>query len=74
MIPALISELQAARAHTRRVADDLGGATEFGPQLAIVNPPRWEIGPVGWYQEFWCLRKADAGAASILPNADALYN
>lgn len=40
--------------------------------LAIVNPPRWEIGHVGWFQEFWCLRQA--GAASILPNADALYN
>jgi iron(II)-dependent oxidoreductase len=40
--------------------------------LAIVNPPRWEIGHVGWFQEFWCLRQG--GAASILPNADALYN
>lgn len=40
--------------------------------LAIVNPPRWEVGHVGWFQEFWCLRQK--GAASILPNADALYN
>ena len=40
--------------------------------LAIVNPPRWELGHVGWFQEFWCLRQK--GAASILPNADALYN
>src|SRR5437588_8957762 len=68
----LIEELQAARAHTRRVADDLCGAREFGPQLAIVNPPRWELGHVGWFQEFWCLRRA--GRESILPNADALYN
>ena len=56
----------------RVVADDLGGEREFGPMLAIVNPPRWEIGHVGWFQEFWCLRRT--GAASILPNADALYN
>src|SRR6266480_2810960 len=68
----LIEELHAARAHTRRVADDLGGAREFGPQLPIVNPPRWELGHVGWFQEFWCLRRA--GRESILPNADALYN
>ena len=65
-------ELREARAHTRAVADDLHGEKEFGPMLAIVNPPRWELGHVGWFQEFWCLRQG--GAASILPNADALYN
>jgi iron(II)-dependent oxidoreductase len=54
------------------VADDLRDEREFGPMLAIINPPRWEIGHVAWFQEFWCLRQA--GAASILPNADALYN
>jgi len=70
---ALIAELHAARAHTRRVADDLGGAREFGPRLPIVNPPRWELGHVGWFQEFWCLRRG-GGGESILPNADALYN
>jgi iron(II)-dependent oxidoreductase len=68
----LRSELQQARAHTRAVADDLRGEKEFGPMLAIVNPPRWELGHVGWFQEFWCLRQE--GAPSILPNADALYN
>jgi len=67
-----VNELQEARAHTRAVADDLGGDREFGPMLAIVNPPRWELGHVGWFQEFWCLRQK--GAPSILPNADALYN
>jgi len=67
-----VNELQKARAHTRAVADDLRGEREFGPMLAIVNPPRWEIGHIGWFQEFWCLRQG--GAASILPNADALYN
>jgi len=65
-------ELREARAHTRVVADDLRGEKEFGPMLAIVNPPRWEVGHVGWFQEFWCLRQR--GAASILPNADDLYN
>lgn len=65
-------ELREARAHTRAVADDLREEREFGPILAIVNPPRWEIGHVGWFQEFWCLRQG--GALSILPNADRLYN
>ena len=71
----LAQKLRAAREHTRRVADDLAGERELGPQLAIVNPPRWEVGHVGWFQEFWCLRRRLARqGASILPNADALYN
>jgi gamma-glutamyl hercynylcysteine S-oxide synthase len=74
MNPELSAELHAAREHTRRVADDLAGERELGPLLAIVNPPRWEVGHVAWFQEFWCLRGAGTGAASILPNADSLYN
>jgi iron(II)-dependent oxidoreductase len=77
---SLVSELLEARRRTRAVADDLGGEREFGPRLAIVNPPRWELGHVGWFQEYWCLRRIAPGryaagrGASILPNADALYN
>ena len=67
-------KLRAAREHTRRVADDLAGERELGPQLAIVNPPRWEVGHLGWFQEFWCLRGGSEAGATILPNADALYN
>ena len=68
------TKLRAAREHTRRLADDLAGERELGPKLAIVNPPRWEVGHVGWFQEFWCLRGGSEEGASILPNADALYN
>jgi iron(II)-dependent oxidoreductase len=71
---SLIERLLAARTHTRRVADDLAGERELGPKLAIVNPPRWEVGHVGWFQEFWCLRGGSEERGSILPNADALYN
>src|SRR6185295_2862676 len=70
----LLAELRAARERTRLVADDLGGERELGPKLAIVNPPRWEIGHVGWFQEWWCLRDACEDRGSILPNADRLYN
>jgi iron(II)-dependent oxidoreductase len=56
------------------VADDLAGERELGPKLAIVNPPRWEVGHVAWFQEYWCLRDASEQRASILPNADRLYN
>lgn len=69
-------ELQAARDRLRKVADDLAGTREFGPRIRTANPPRWEIGHVGWFQELWCLRGGDAPSrkASILPNADSLYN
>ena len=70
----MAEKLRAAREHTRRVADDLAGERELGPQLAIVNPPRWEVGHIGWFQEFWCLRGGSEAGATILPNADALYN
>ena len=69
-------ELKSARARLRAVADDLSGAREFGPRIDTTNPPRWEIGHVGWFQEYWCLRGGgnDRIRGSILPNADALYN
>jgi iron(II)-dependent oxidoreductase len=70
----LIEELRSAREHLRRVADDLRGERELGPKLPIVNPPRWEVGHIGWFQEWWCLRGASENRASILPNADRLYN
>jgi iron(II)-dependent oxidoreductase len=76
----LVADLRATRAHMRAVADDLDGAREYGPLLAIVNPPRWELGHVGWFQEYWCLRRRSPGlfaperGDSILPNADGFYN
>lgn len=74
MVSELIAELRSARERTRLVADDLRGERELGPKLSIVNPPRWELGHVGWFQEWWCLRGASEDRASILPNADTLYN
>jgi ergothioneine biosynthesis protein EgtB len=55
------------------------------PQRAELNPPLWELGHIGWFQEFWIGRnplrgeghRADAEAARYAPrraNADALYN
>ena len=52
------------------------GERLLGPKLAIVNPPLWEIGHVGWFQERWCLRLGEDGALgeSIMAGADALYD
>jgi gamma-glutamyl hercynylcysteine S-oxide synthase len=75
-LPVLERDLLASRENARRVTADLEGERLFGPKLAIVNPPLWEIGHVAWFQERWCLRqRADGSLAdSILPDADALYD
>lgn len=68
--------LQEARARTLTLSRDLGGERLLGPRLGIVNPPLWEIGHLGWFQEHWCLRYRENGElkASMLANADELYN
>jgi iron(II)-dependent oxidoreductase len=75
-IDTLSSDLVAARDHFARVTAGLEGDRLLGPKLAIVNPPLWEIGHVGWFQEHWCLRYEEGKALrpSILAGADALYN
>lgn len=69
-------QLLEARARTGLMTRDLEGERLLGPKLDIVNPPLWEIGHVAWFQERWCLRMAQSGAAmaSILEGADALYD
>ncbi len=68
--------LHAARARTLDFAGRLAPGQWLGPQLSIINPPLWEIGHVGWFQEHWCLRyQADAVLRpSMLEGADELYN
>ena len=68
--------LHAARARTLAYTGNLKSDQWLGPQLSIVNPPLWEIGHLGWFQEYWCLRyRADGSLAlSVLQQADALYN
>ena len=46
------------------------------PMVATVNPPRWEIGHVGWFQELWCRRhRSDAPPSpSRLANADEWFD
>jgi gamma-glutamyl hercynylcysteine S-oxide synthase len=55
------------------------------PPSADLNPPLWELGHVGWFQEYWIARnvqrqrgeRCEPGGprlASILPEADACYD
>ena len=44
------------------------------PKIRIVNPPLWEIGHVGWFQEFWIHRGGSFDAPSMIAGADRLYD
>ncbi|HKD74311.1 MAG TPA: DinB family protein, partial [Ktedonobacterales bacterium] len=69
----LTGYLRDARARTLELVDGLDTAQLIGPRLDTVNPLLWEIGHVGWFHEYFALRRLDGGS-SHLPNADALYN
>ena len=55
---AIASALREAREYTLAMYAHLTDGQQRFPMLATVNPPRWEIGHVGWFQEFWCRRHA----------------
>jgi iron(II)-dependent oxidoreductase len=69
----LIEKLQEARLRTLRLVDDLDDEQMIGPRLRIVNPLRWEIGHVAWFQEYWLLRHL-CGRSPRLAGGDALYD
>src|SRR5579862_5669638 len=62
-----------ARERTFELVADLRDEQLMGPSLAIVNPPRWEIGHVAWFQEKWVLRHV-GGEPPLRADADALYD
>ena len=70
------SHLQDARKRTLELLGDFNDGQWLGPRLDIVNPPLWELGHLGWFQERWCLRYNGSPALlpSILPDADELYD
>lgn len=69
----LIEALHEARARTLELVADLSDDQLMGPNLPIVNPLRWEIGHVSWFQELWVLRHF-LGQDRVRSDGDALYN
>jgi iron(II)-dependent oxidoreductase len=54
----LADALRDARQYTQSTYAHLSGTELDFPQLASVNPARWELGHIAWFQEFWCRRYA----------------
>jgi EgtB-related family protein len=84
---ALAHALRHSRQRTLALADAWAQALPglhipYSPEL---NPPLWELGHVGWFQEWWIARNAQrplgtacepdhARPAPAMANADAFYN
>src|SRR5437773_1347862 len=49
----LAEAVRDARERTFEIVADLSDEQLMGPRLSIVNPLRWEIGHLAWFQEFW---------------------
>ena len=69
----LIEALKETRARTLELVVDLNETQLIGPPLEIVNPLRWEIAHVAWFQEFWIQRHLRS-KAPILEHGDELYD
>ena len=52
---------------------DLSDEQMVGTSMRIVEPPIWELGHVGWFQDRWILQNLDKRKPSD-EKADALYN
>lgn len=66
-------ELADARKRLLELVIDLDDKQWMGPLLPIVNPMRWEIGHVAWFQEKWVLRTG-LNEAPLRADGDALYD
>jgi len=70
---ALLDPLLDARRVELALLDDLTDAQMLGARGHFLEPPIWEMGHVGWFQEYWLQRRLDC-ADTILPGADAVYD
>jgi iron(II)-dependent oxidoreductase len=70
-------ELREGLTDARRVELELmegvPDAQLLGVQGHFLEPPIWEMGHVGWFQEYWLLRRLD-GAGTLLPGSDGVYD
>ena len=70
---ALREALVDARAVELQLLDSLSDDQMLGTRAHFIEPPIWEMGHVGWFQEYWILRHLD-GAASLIPGSDGIYD
>ena len=69
----LIEDLREARQVELALFTDLADDQMLGPQEHFLEPPIWEVGHVGWFQEYWILRHL-YGEEPILAQGDSVYD
>ena len=69
----LAAMMRDARKRTLELVDGLDAKQLIGPRLPTVNPLRWEIGHVGWFHEYFILRRI-YDQAPRLERGDTLYD
>ena len=69
----LIEDLREARARELTLFTDLSDEQLLGQREHFIEPPIWEVGHVGWFQEYWILRNL-GGSKPILENGDNIYD
>jgi iron(II)-dependent oxidoreductase len=65
--------LEDARATELELLDGLSDSQMLGAPEHFLEPPIWEMGHVGWFQEYWLLRHLD-GVGSLVPGSDGIYD
>src|SRR5262245_5625216 len=69
----LVHALVDARQVELALLDGLTDAQMLGARQHFVEPPIWEMGHVGWFQEYWIHRHLDR-ALPLRPGSDRIYD
>jgi ergothioneine biosynthesis protein EgtB len=69
----LVDALLDARRVELELLDGLTDAQMLGTPAHFLEPPIWEMGHVGWFQEYWISRHLD-GESPLLPGSDGVYD
>src|SRR5688572_33155265 len=70
---ALLAPLLDARRVELELLDGLADDQMLGLRAHFLEPPIWEMGHVGWFQEYWILRHLD-GAPPLVTGSDRIYD
>src|SRR6266511_1818275 len=65
----LLGDLADARRTELELLDGLTEPQMLGTRAHFIEPPIWEMGHVGWFQEYWISRHLD-GHPTLLPVSD----
>src|SRR5689334_2642074 len=69
----LVRMLRDARRTELELLEGLTESQMLGSPAHFIEPPIWEMGHVGWFQELWIRRHLD-GHRSLLPGSDGIYD